>query len=256
MDSVKWRFHGRLNDFLSRERRGRDFHHELKPAQGVTAQGSCFGQTIKDAFEALGVPHPEVAVMCVNDRPVDFSYQLQPCDEVVVFPHGEAPGVEACWRMPFLPPGKPRFILDVHLGALVRYMRLAGFDCLYEATDLGDARIAELASEQLRVVLTRDVGLLKRNQVTWGYRLRTVQPRLQFREVVTYFGLKPWFDPFNRCSLCNSEQLLPLSRADALRQMPEGVPQTIKELWSCRCCGKVYWQGSHYDGIQSFMQSV
>src|SRR5690606_40452700 len=150
-----------------------------------------FRQTIKDAFEAIGVPHPEVGLMVVNDQWVDFSHQLAPGDEVRIYPHHQIPDQYAgAARMPFLPEGKPAFVLDVHLGALVRYLRLAGFDCLYSATDPGDARIAELACEQRRVVLTRDVGLLKRTLVTWGYRPRNVQPKAQFREVVNYFQLK------------------------------------------------------------------
>lgn len=259
---VYWRFFGGLNDFLPRERRHQRFSQGLKPGQvsfgkGAEGEGFRFGQTIKDAFEAIGVPHPEVAFMRVNGQAVDFSHQLAPGDEVQVYPHHQVPihtADEA--RMPFLPGGKPSFVLDVHLGALVRYMRLAGFDCLYSATDPGDARIAELACEQQRVVLTRDVGLLKRTRVIWGYRLRNVQPKAQFREVVDYFQLKHWFDPFNRCSICNSEELLPLNRVQALSFMPEGVPKTVDELWRCRVCGKIYWQGSHYDGIQRFMETV
>ncbi len=257
MHQVYWQFFGGLNDFLPRELRRQRFGQRLKPAI-VSDNGDLrFGQTIKDAFEALGVPHPEVALMLVNGHGVGFNHQLRPEDEIRVYPHHQIPdpyAEEA--RLPFLPEGKPSFVLDVHLGALVRYMRLAGFDCLYSATDPGDARIAELAWEQQRVVLTRDVGLLKRNQVTWGYRLRNVQPKAQFREVVEYFKLKQWFDLFNRCSVCNSVELLPLSRGEALSFMPEGVPKMVDELWRCQGCGKVYWQGSHYDRIQRFMASL
>jgi uncharacterized protein len=260
---VVWRFFGSLNDFLPRARRKRRFAVPLKasavdaPLEGLPASGwQSSGQTIKDALEAIGVPHPEVAVMLVNGNPVDFAYELIPADVVGVYPHQEKLPAAPEWHMPFLPSGKPRFILDVHLGGLVRYMRLAGFDCLYSATDLGDPRLAELAEQESRVLLTRDVGLLKRGRVTWGYRPRNTQPKVQFREVVDYFRLRPHFDPFNRCSVCNSQNLVRLSREDALVHMPDGVPLEIEELWHCRQCGKIYWRGSHYDRIRDLIKSV
>src|SRR5690606_33080521 len=158
---VYWRFFGSLNDFLPRERRHQRFSQGLKPGQvsfgkGAEGEGFRFGQTIKDAFEAIGVPHPEVAFMRVNGQAVDFSHQLAPGDEVQVYPHYQGPSHAADEAsMAFLPGGKPSFVVDVHLGALVRYMRLAAFDYFYTATLPGDACIAELACAQHRVVLTR-----------------------------------------------------------------------------------------------------
>ena len=46
------RFYAQLNDFLAPVRRGRRFVHVLR---NVTS--------VKDAIEALGVPHPEVDVI-------------------------------------------------------------------------------------------------------------------------------------------------------------------------------------------------
>jgi hypothetical protein len=46
---------------------------------------------VKDAVEALGVPHPEVEAIVVNGVPVDFSYLLHDGDRVDVYPAGSAP---------------------------------------------------------------------------------------------------------------------------------------------------------------------
>ncbi len=54
----------------------------------------------------------------------------------------------------------PRFILDGHLGELAVKMRMAGIDTDY-VTQRSDARIVDEAQKDDRIVLTRDIGLLK-----------------------------------------------------------------------------------------------
>ena len=65
----------------------------------------------------------------------------------------------------------PRFVLDVHLGRLAAYLRMLGFDTLYQNRCADDC-LAEVARNERRILLTRDVGLLKRGSVTHGYYLR------------------------------------------------------------------------------------
>jgi len=48
-----------------------------------------------------------------------------------------------------------RFILDVHLGRLAKYLRLCGFDSLFSAF-FNDREIIEEAVRESRVILTRD----------------------------------------------------------------------------------------------------
>lgn len=69
-----------------------------------------------------------------------------------------------------------RFVLDVHLGKLARYLRLLGFDTLYR-NDYEDGELARLSSETHRILLTRDRHLLKRAVITHGYYVRSVDPR-------------------------------------------------------------------------------
>ena len=67
---------------------------------------------------------------------------------------------------------------DVHLGTLARYLRLLGFDTRY-GNDLDDAELARLTSRERRILLTRDVGLLKRKTVVRGQWLRSREPERQ-----------------------------------------------------------------------------
>jgi len=59
-------------------------------------------------------------------------------------------------------------VLDVHLGRLAAYLRMLGLDAVYE-NSAGDAELVRISSEEKRILLTRDRGLLKHSAVTRGY---------------------------------------------------------------------------------------
>lgn len=52
---------------------------------------------------------------------------------------------------------EPRFIADIHLGRLVAYLRLAGFDTVYEPP-WDDPALACRSADEDRILLTRDRG--------------------------------------------------------------------------------------------------
>lgn len=66
---------------------------------------------------------------------------------------------------------RTRFVADAQLGGLARLLRMAGFDTVHDALD--DARIERLASDDQRIVLTRDCDLLKRRRISHGCYLHT-----------------------------------------------------------------------------------
>jgi uncharacterized protein with PIN domain len=94
-------------------------------------------------------------------------------------------------------------------------------------------------------VLTRDRGLLKRNEITHGYWLRQVEPRRQLIEVLRRFDLAPSADLFTRCLVCNT----PLQRSDkesAANRLPGHTAERFQDFHTCPNCERVYWKGSHY----------
>jgi hypothetical protein len=64
-------------------------------------------------------------------------------------------------------PGATGFLLDVGLGTLARRLRILGVDAAYRNDADDDALVAE-GTEQHRVVLTQDRGLLKRRALWVG----------------------------------------------------------------------------------------
>ncbi|MFW6096098.1 MAG: Mut7-C RNAse domain-containing protein, partial [Bacteroidota bacterium] len=63
--------------------------------------------------------------------------------------------------------GKAKFILDVHLGKLARFLRRFNFDTSY-SNNYSDREIVETAEKENRIILTRDLGILMRKKVKWG----------------------------------------------------------------------------------------
>ncbi len=236
---ASFQFFGACRDFFDGMSEELDYDFDDRPA-------------IKDAIEALGLPHPEVGGILVNATWVDFSYQLQHGDHFAVYPH-PCPVPE--FALPFKPGGRPVFLLDVHLGGLARYLRMAGFDCLYQNRDVGDAVLAEVAARHDFILLTRDLGLLKRSIVNYGHWVRAVESELQFKEVVDLYQLQTQFLPFSRCIKCNgSICTVPKSTVEA--GLPEQVRDTIDEFSQCQSCRQVYWQGSHYQKIVDVLQKM
>ena len=149
---------------------------------------------------------------------------------------------------------EPRFVLDVHLGRLARYLRLLGFDALYE-TDYEDEQIAIISRDESRIALTRDKGLLKRGAVTRGYWLRKTKPREQLEEVVRVLDLKGKFAPFTRCMECNGA-LEVVAREVVAERVPPKVRALYEEFGRCTGCDKVYWAGSHYDRMRALIVTL
>ncbi|PTX18379.1 hypothetical protein C8N40_106179 [Pontibacter mucosus] len=241
--TATFRFHGSLNNFLPKRRRGSAIHYTFN---GTPA--------IKDSIEALGVPHPEVDVILVNHKPVAFSYLLQEGDVVEVYPVETGRSWPAGYTMEEKNPPPHRFVLDVHLGTLAKSMRMLGLDTHYQ-TDLADAAIARIAVAEERVVLTRDVGLLKQKSITWGYWLRSQHTEEQLEEVIRRYSLQPSFRPFARCLACNVP-VQQVRKEEVLEQLPPKTKLYFEEFYRCPSCSRVYWKGSHYERMQEFVTRI
>ncbi len=243
MPTATFRFYAELNDFLPEERRFRalPFAFDVSPS-------------VKDAIESFGVPHTEVDLIIANGESVGFDYRVRPGDFISVYPVFESIDISPIVKVRPEPLREPRFVLDAHLGRLARYLRALGFDTLYQPDSEDDA-LAHISRAEGRILLTRDRGLLKRGMVTHGYWVRATQPREQVVEVVRRFDLAARTRPFTRCVHCNGE-LRPATREEVRGRVPPGVLEDYDEFRVCQACGHVYWPGSHYRRMCSFIREV
>lgn len=234
MATARFRFYEELNDFLAPERRKREFDYRCARAA-----------TVKNAIEALGVPHTEVELVLRNGESVDFDEIVRDGDRVAVFPRFEAFDVRPLLRVRAAPLRETRFIADAHLGGLAHLLRMLGYDTLY-SNHLHDDDIVEIGQREERVILTRDRELLKRKEVARGCYVHALKPEAQFAEIVERLQLAAGARPFSLCLHCNLP-LKPVDKAAVLDQLPGRIAQLYERFCTCEGCRRVFWEGSHWD---------
>jgi uncharacterized protein with PIN domain len=243
MVCATFRFYAELNEFLPRERRGREI---TTPCARMA--------TTKHMIEALGVPHTEVELVLVNGESAGLDLLLEEGDRVAVYPRFTCFDVANLAPAPTVPPGRLRFVADAHLGGLARLLRMAGFDTIYD-NSLRDDQVEALAVEEDRIVLTRDRELLKRRSIDYGCYVRALKAQTQLREVVERLGLAERARPFTRC-LHDNTPLRDVAKAAVLERLPPQVAATQDEFSTCDTCGRVYWKGSHWQRMSEVLRDV
>jgi uncharacterized protein len=243
MTKLYLRFYEELNDFLPEEKRKVRFEHEVTDSPSV-----------KDVIEAAGVPHTEVDFILVNGISVSFSYNVKADDDISVYPVFESFEISDIQHLRPQPLRNPRFVLDVHLGSLAKYMRMAGFDVSYR-NNFGDKEIIVISLNEKRTILTKDRNILKRNEVTHGYWVRSTAVEEQLKEIISRFHLDQMMQPFTRCMNCN-KLLETVDKKEVEAELPPKVRSWHDEFKRCPECGKIYWKGTHYEKMQGFIDKL
>ena len=243
MSSAEFRFYSELNDFLPHNKRYKYNH--------LTFNGR---QTVKHLIESIGIPHTEVDLILVSGKSEDFSYLVQDGDVISVYPVFESLDISAENKLRPEPLREPKFVLDTHLGRLAAYLRLLGFDALYR-NDYDDQVLAEISHKEKRICLTRDRGLLKRNLITHGYCLRSTDSRQQVKEILRRFDLFRIAKPFQRCVRCNG-MLENVKKEEIVDQLLPQTRRYYNEFKYCTECGQIYWEGSHFQRMNRFIESI
>ncbi len=210
---------------------------------------------LKDTIESVGVPHVEIGSTLIGDKKISLDTRLYGGETVHVRPrkyvYREKPGdTEAIVQLP----DPPAFILDVHLGKLTVKMRMAGIDTDYQ-THRGDAAIVDKATAENRIVLTRDIGLLKHRRLVLGRWIRAEDPLQQWIEVMRLFRLWHFLIPGTRCTRCNH-----ITETVAFEKISGRLPERVRarrpEVKQCPACGHLYWQGTHFRHYQEELETV
>jgi uncharacterized protein len=219
MPHGRFHFEGDLSLFLPPSQRGGEVERSWSDTD-----------TLMHVIESMGVPHTEVDRIEQNGTSIRVHPRMREQLQ------------------------DPRFVLDQHLGRLAAYLRMLGFDVLHSVPS-PDPELAAVSSGEDRVLLTRDVGLLKRRQVRRGYFVRATAPRAQLMEVVKRFSLAGAIAPFTRCFVCNTP-LQPVDKAAIAHRLPERTAEMHSDFMQCPTCARVYWKGSHYDRLRALVDLV
>lgn len=241
--NISIRFYEELNDFLKDEIRKKPVNYTFR-----------INQTVKDAIESIGVPHAEVDLILANGKSVGFDYRLQDGDQISVYPVFETFDISTLTLLRPQPLRETKFVLDVHLGKLCKYLRMLGFDTYYR-NDLDDDEIVKISITEKRIILTRDIGILKNGAVTHGYWIRSKDSKEQLTEVINRFDLHDKSRPFNRCTVCNGI-VNKVKKSDVEQLVKTNTKKYFNEFYQCDACKKVYWEGSHFKNMQDFIHEI
>ena len=199
--------------------------------------------TVGHLVQSAGVPLTEVGDLVVGEVAkvaVSLHARLQEQDRLEV-------GVRA---RPQPLQGPPLFLLDVHLGALARRLRLLGVDTAYER-DADDDHLVSQAGREDRVLLTRDRGLLMRRALRRAAFVRGQHPDAQLADVIDRF--RPPVQPWRLCLACGGT-LSPVPKAQVADQLEPGTLLTQQQFSQCQTCGHVYWHGAHDARLQQVVR--
>ncbi len=144
----------------------------------------------------------------------------------------------------------PRFVADHMLGSLARWLRMLGYDTVYDKS-LDDAELAKFARAENRFILTRDKELAKE---PGAFLVEKDDLDSQLDATGKKFALHYSEDRI-RCSTCNGD-LVDLPKEEAKGQVPEGAWQANEKFWRCSKCGKLYWRGTHWNGIMDRLKKL
>lgn len=154
-------------------------------------------------------------------------------------------------------PSQPRFISDVMLGGLSKWLRILGFDTLY-FREIDDNELIKIAKQEQRILLTRDSAIAVSRKINSCILLKSNDTAGQLKELLTALknsigtvteGMLP------RCTECNGS-LLSSNKEAVSNDIPEYVFLNFNSFFKCMDCGKVYWEGSHKRMIDAKIDSI
>jgi uncharacterized protein len=243
MPLVFIRCYAELNDFLSPNRGFVTFPLSFPP-----------NTLLEDIANTIGIPSNLIDLILVNNKPVDLSYHLEENDRIAFYPVFETFDISSVTKVRDHPLRQPKFILDVHLGKLANHLRLLGFDTLYQNNWTKESLVT-ISRNENRILLSRSKPLLNIESLTRTYLIKNIEPRFQLFEVLERFDLYSLASPFTRCIECNSKLQL-VEKEAILPRIPQKVKDWCNEYQSCSSCDRIYWKGSHYQHMNTFVQSI
>jgi len=156
------------------------------------------------------------------------------------------------------PDGDLRFIVDHNVGKLTGWLRMLGFDTtFFNGPD--DTEMVVQADAEVRVILTRDTGVIKRRLITSG-RLKAVllkseKPREQMKQLLSAFDLRSRARPFTRCLECN-QPLVSRPPGEVADRVPPYVYRTQTQYMECPDCHRIYWRGTHWKAMMKKVETL
>ena len=149
--------------------------------------------------------------------------------------------------------GEPRFVCDDNLGKLARYLRVGGFDTLFDSA-IDNSRLIQISLDETRHILTKDRRLVERRLVRYYHLIESDRWPDQLRSVLDHFRLEFRRGRiFSRCLEDNA--LIQVVDKESIKNRV--FPYTFahqSEFFLCPVCRRIYWAGTHPEAIYKCLE--
>ena len=149
-----------------------------------------------------------------------------------------------------------KFIADAMLGKLSKWLRILGFDTLYNRKQEIDMLLF-LAVNENRHILTRKTILKDRRDLK--ERLLFIKDNgtmNQSKEVIKHYNLQINSENiFTRCVICN-QKLSEISPELVQGNVPNYVVGAEKFFSICPHCKRIFWKGTHFENVQQKIKKL
>jgi len=147
-----------------------------------------------------------------------------------------------------------KFIVDVMLGKLAKWLRILGYDTIYNS-QYTDNELFFKAHLEKRILLTRDKELANRMNPDFRLYITSLMVREQLKQVIIEYKLDTKNATFTRCTLCN-ELIQPISKNSVENKIPRFVYDSVQIFFYCDKCDKIYWPGSHIKNVNQILAEL
>ena len=153
---------------------------------------------------------------------------------------------------------RPKFIVDLNVGRLAKWLRIMGYDTLF-INGLEDDELVRIALKEERILLTKDNGILRRGVVSSGkikaFLIESDHVKEQLRQVVQTLNLERDSNPFSRCLECN-QPLIPRQKEEVKDLVPPYVFRTQDQYMECPDCHRMYWRGTDWQRMTQEIEEL
>jgi uncharacterized protein with PIN domain len=140
------------------------------------------------------------------------------------------------------------------LGRLSRWLRALGHNTAYDH-QADDPALLRRARRERRILVTRDTRLAATARGPRTVLLHANDTPGQLHELVVALGIARHPGLLTRCIVCNTR--LRSATADQVEErVPDYVRTTQWRFRACPGCSRVYWAGTHRQGILAALESA
>jgi len=135
------------------------------------------------------------------------------------------------------------FAADRALGTLAKWLRILGYDTVYESDSSSKSFFENLEDD--RILLTRTRKIRKKFAVHRTVFITSNYLVDQLKQVVDEIGINPSdIRPFSRCTQCNFT-IAEVKKEEVYGRVPDYIWETHDTFNECSQCRRIYWSGTH-----------